>query len=217
MWQPGFFRLLVCRGSAAFLTSGPSRMKWNLKRVVKYLQRSELSFTLYPREISKRMKDLTGHSGLRNLAKPAYHFDPIDAPSCFDDDGCMDEECLTAKCVLIVDDNALIRRGLRQTFESVEGWHVCGEAGDGREGIEKAKELRPDLIILDLSMPTLNGLEAARVLSKTMPKVPLLMYSAHMDSFVEKEAMAAGVSAVLSKAADVNSLVSKAHALLLSD
>lgn len=129
----------------------------------------------------------------------------------------MDGKRLTAKRVLVVDDNALIRRCLRQTFESVDGWHVCGEAGDGREGIEKAKELHPDLIILDLSMPRLNGLEAARVLSKVMPKVPLLMYSAHMDRFVEKEAMAAGVSAVLSKEADVNSLVSKAHALLASD
>jgi two-component system, chemotaxis family, chemotaxis protein CheY len=121
---------------------------------------------------------------------------------------------LGEKCILIVDDNPMIRRCLRRVLESIDDWSVCGEAGDGREGIEKAKELRPDLIILDLSMPLLNGLEAARVLSRTMPEVPLLMYSAHMDSFAEKEAVAAGVSAVSSKAADVNVLVRQAQELL---
>ena len=95
-----------------------------------------------------------------------------------------------AKLILIVDDNAVIRRSLRRVFDAVDGWQVCGEAGDGVEGIEKAKELRPNLIVLDLSMPRLNGLDAARVLSKVMPNVPLLMYSAHMDRFVEKEAIA---------------------------
>jgi DNA-binding NarL/FixJ family response regulator len=119
-----------------------------------------------------------------------------------------------AKCILIVDDNAIIRRSLRRILESVEDWQVCGEAVDGFDGIEKAKELHPDLIILDLSMPRLNGLEAARVLSKTLPEVPLLMYSVHTDSIVEKEAAAAGVRVVLSKAADVGALIGKAHALL---
>jgi DNA-binding NarL/FixJ family response regulator len=119
-----------------------------------------------------------------------------------------------AKCILIVDDNAIIRRSLRRILESVEDWQVCGEAVDGFDGIEKAKELHPDLIILDLSMPRLNGLETARVLSKTMPDVPLLMYSVHMDGIVEKEAVAAGVRAVLSKASDVGALIDRAHALL---
>ena len=119
-----------------------------------------------------------------------------------------------AKCILIVDDNTVVRRSLRRVFESVDGWQVCGEAGDGHEGIEKAKQLHPDLIVLDLSMPRLNGLDAARVLSKIIPKVPLLMYSAHMDKFVEKEAIAAGVTAVLPKAADVNTLVGRVQVLL---
>lgn len=118
------------------------------------------------------------------------------------------------KGILIVDDNAIIRRSLRRILESVEGWKVCGEAADGQEGIDKAKELGPDLIILDLSMPRLNGLEAARILSKTMPKVPLLMFSAHTGHIVQKEATAAGVSAVLSKTGDVDTLVRQAHILL---
>lgn len=118
------------------------------------------------------------------------------------------------KGILIVDDNAIIRRSLRRILESVEGWQVLGEAADGQEGIDKAKELGPDLIILDLSMPRLNGLEAARILSKTMPKVPLLMFSAHTGHIVEEEATAAGVSAVLSKTGDVETLVRQAHILL---
>ena len=118
------------------------------------------------------------------------------------------------KGILIVDDNAIIRRSLRRILESVEGWQVLGEAADGQEGIDKAKELGPDLIILDLSMPRLNGLEAARILSKTMPKVPLLMFSAHTGHIVEEEATAAGVSAVLSKTGDVETLVRQANILL---
>jgi DNA-binding NarL/FixJ family response regulator len=118
------------------------------------------------------------------------------------------------KGILIIDDNAIIRRSLRRILESVEGWQVCGEAADGQEGIDKAKELDPDLIILDLSMPRLNGLEAARILSKTMPKVPLLMFSAHTGHIVQKEATAAGVSVVLSKTGDVETLVRQAHMLL---
>ncbi len=119
-----------------------------------------------------------------------------------------------ATCILIVDDNAIIRGCLRRVIESVEGWKVCDEAGDGREGIEKAELKRPDLVILDLSMPRLSGLEAARMLKRTIPSVPLLMYSAHMDTYMEKEAIAAGVSAIISKASDVDALLSKAQALL---
>lgn len=96
-----------------------------------------------------------------------------------------------ARCILIVDDHAIIRGCLRRVIESVDGWKVLDEAGDGREGIERAEVNRPDLVILDLSMPRLNGLEAARVLKRKMPSVPLLMYSAHMDAFMEKEAIAA--------------------------
>ena len=62
----------------------------------------------------------------------------------------------TSRCILIVDDNAVIRRCLRRVLESINGWTVCGEAGDGREGIQKAEELRPDLIILDLSMGSIE-------------------------------------------------------------
>lgn len=118
------------------------------------------------------------------------------------------------KSILIVDDNAVIRRSLRHILESIGGWEVVGEAVDGQDGIEKARELHPDLIVLDLAMPVMNGLEAARELNQIMPDVPLLMYSAFADKFMEKEAFAVGVKAVISKASSMETLVSQARSLL---
>ncbi len=82
-----------------------------------------------------------------------------------------------AKSVLIVDDVEIIRRALCQLFTSEADFDVCGEAENGREAIEKAQELRPDLIVLDLSMPVMNGIDAARVLRRLMPAVPLIRQS----------------------------------------
>ena len=115
---------------------------------------------------------------------------------------------------MVVDDNPAIRRSLRSILEYNEDWEVCGEAGDGRDGVEKAQALHPDLIVLDLSMPVMNGLEAARILHQLMPEVPLILCSLHSDQILQKEASAAGVSSVFSKADNVQSLVRKAHELL---
>ncbi|HEY7097683.1 MAG TPA: response regulator transcription factor [Terriglobales bacterium] len=119
-----------------------------------------------------------------------------------------------AKGILIVDDNVVIRRSLRRILESIGEWQIVGEAADGREGIEKARELHPDLIVLDLAMPVMNGLEAARELNQIMPNVPLLMYSAFADKYMEKEAFSVGIKAVVSKASDMEALVRQARELL---
>jgi len=74
-----------------------------------------------------------------------------------------------AKTVLIVDDNALIRQALCEMFKREADFEVCGEAENGREAIEKAQRLHPDLIVMDLSMPVMNGIDAARVLKGMMP------------------------------------------------
>jgi DNA-binding NarL/FixJ family response regulator len=118
------------------------------------------------------------------------------------------------KSILIVDDNAVIRRSLRHILQSIEGWNVVGEAVDGEDGIAKAQDLHPDLIVLDMAMPKMNGLEAARRLNQIMPSVPLLMYSAFADKFMEREAFSVGVKAVISKASDMETLVSQARTLL---
>ncbi len=124
---------------------------------------------------------------------------------------------LTArKSVLIVDDNASIRQALRELFEREADFEVCGEAENGKVAIEKAQQLRPDLIVLDLSMPVMNGFEAARVLKRLMPTVPLIMYSAFGDEFAEHQARLIGVSEVVSKSEHVSVLILKARSLLYS-
>ncbi len=118
------------------------------------------------------------------------------------------------KRIVVVDDNPTIRRVLKSILEFNEGWLVCGEGVDGRDGIEKAKELQPDLIVLDVSMPVMNGLEAARILHRIMPEVPLILCSLHADEVLHREAVQAGVSAVISKAQNMQTLIFKARELL---
>ena len=102
------------------------------------------------------------------------------------------------KSVLIADDNALIRRLLSAALTE-SGWIVCAEAASGREGIAKAQEPRPDIIILDLAMPDMNGLETARLIKRTLPTTPLLMFTTHYAPGLEQEANAAGIQKVISK------------------
>ena len=92
----------------------------------------------------------------------------------------------------------MIRRLLKAALIE-SGWIVCAEAGNGRDGIAKAQELSPDAIVLDMAMPEMNGLEAARVLRRITPTTPLLMFTSHFGSFLEKEAIAAGIREVVSK------------------
>ena len=79
------------------------------------------------------------------------------------------------KFILIADDSAAIRDALRELLEGEADWRVCGEAENGREAIQQAEQLHPDLIVLDLSMPVMNGLEAGRQLKILLPTVPLVM------------------------------------------
>jgi two-component system nitrate/nitrite response regulator NarL len=104
--------------------------------------------------------------------------------------------------VLIVDDHAVIRKMLHVLFQAHDV-EVC-EAENGADGVQKAQDLNPGLVILDLSMPVMNGLEAARALQLTMPHVPLLMFTHNAGAATEKEARHAGIFAVVSKS-DVNS------------
>ena len=104
---------------------------------------------------------------------------------------------LVRHLVMIVDDHAVIRGMLRAVFEA-EDFQVV-DATNGAEGIEKANEVKPGLIILDLSMPVMNGLEAARALKLLLPHVPLLMFTNNAGGIVESEARSAGICAVVSK------------------
>jgi len=116
--------------------------------------------------------------------------------------------------VLIADDNLFVRQGLSELFGREADFLVCGEAINGKEAVEKAKQLHPDLILLDLLMPVMNGLDAARVLKRVTPEVPIIMYSACTDSFIENEALSAGVSACVSKSDHVSVLLESARRLV---
>jgi len=122
-----------------------------------------------------------------------------------------------AKTVLIVDDYAYIRQALCSVFKREADFEVCGEAVNGSEAVAKAQELHPDVIVLDLSMPVMNGLEAARELKQLMPTVPLIMYSAFGGGFVEQHARLVGISELVSKSQPAAILVSKARSLLYRD
>ena len=116
--------------------------------------------------------------------------------------------------VLIVDDHPAIRRALRAAFEGQPGFTVCGEAEDGFDAISKAKRFAPDLIVLDLRMPVMDGLEAARELKKLFPQIPLMMLTCYHSSAAEKEALASGVTAVFSKPDGMQNLIWRARAVL---
>lgn len=116
--------------------------------------------------------------------------------------------------ILIADDHIILRTTLKALLESHAGWEVCGEAADGLEAIEKAAELKPDVIILDLSMPKLDGLQAASQISAAAPNVPILLYTSYAFSPDAKgEAKKYGVREVINKGASPDQLVSALESL----
>ena len=117
------------------------------------------------------------------------------------------------KSILIVDDSAAIRKFIRIFLENQPGFEVCGEGADGVEAVEKARELKPDLIVLDLSMPRMNGLGAAEILRQVLPMVPIILFTAYKDAVLNEHALAAGVSSVVSKADGVEILLSEVQKL----
>jgi two-component system response regulator NreC len=101
--------------------------------------------------------------------------------------------------ILIADDNDAVRRGVMGLLSSETGWKVCGEARDGSEALQKARELRPDLILLDVSMPGLSGLEAARLLRRELPEVKILVISHHDPMHLVPRVVEAGGNACVDK------------------
>lgn len=115
--------------------------------------------------------------------------------------------------VLLIDDGDAVRDVIRIFLEK-RGLVVCGEAADGVDAIEKAKALRPDLIILDLAMPRMNGMEAASILSRIMPGVPIILLTIYGDFMGASLAAASGIKAVISKTDGLDKLAACAFSLL---
>src|ERR1700730_8913649 len=118
------------------------------------------------------------------------------------------------KCILIVDDNARIRRLIRDLLERESGFEVCGEAVDGYDAIEKAQKLKPDLIILDMSMPRMDGIQAARRLKKIVPQIPIVLFTSYSDAFQGHDAHLLGINAIVAKGSDLSLLAASVHNLL---
>lgn len=94
--------------------------------------------------------------------------------------------------ILLADDHAVVRRGLRSILESHTGWHVCGEAVNGRQAVEMAREHQPDVAIIDINMPELNGLDATRQVCKVSPLTQVLILSAHDSEQLVREMLTSG-------------------------
>lgn len=102
--------------------------------------------------------------------------------------------------VLIADDDAAIRRLLRRLIETHNDWSVCADVPDGHEAVDKAAELKPDVVVLDLAMPDMNGFQAAKEISRKDPEVPMLLFTVQqVSSELNREARNAGFRGTLSK------------------
>ena len=116
--------------------------------------------------------------------------------------------------ILIADDHIVIRRMLRALLETREGWEVCGEAANGREAVTKAQELKPDLMVMDLAMPIMDGIQASQELSKAMPTVPIVMHTLHYSVELEVQAKKAGIRQVVAKMDSGERLLNAIEALV---
>jgi len=116
--------------------------------------------------------------------------------------------------VLVVDDNSDIRRAVTTAFEDQPDFRVCGEAVNGKDAIEKAKQLRPDLIILDFAMPEMDGISAASILSGLIPSTKLILFTMHSNGIVRAAAQEAGISAIVQKEHGQDELVIQAQKAL---
>jgi DNA-binding NarL/FixJ family response regulator len=116
--------------------------------------------------------------------------------------------------ILIADDHELVRKGIRTVLEARTGWQVVAEAGDGREAVKKTQELKPQVAVLDISMPLLNGLEATRQIAKIAPQTRVLILTMHDADPMIQQILEAGAKGYLLKSDASLDLVSAVEALL---
>lgn len=101
--------------------------------------------------------------------------------------------------ILIVDDHELVRHGLRSILVTRPEWEICGEAADGNNAVEKARDLKPDIVLLDITMPHMNGLDAARIIRRDVPHAKVIILSQYDGSEMRARALEAGAQGYISK------------------
>lgn len=119
--------------------------------------------------------------------------------------------------VLIVDDHAVVRAGLRALIKGEAGMDLVGEATNGEEATRIASQVVPDIIVLDLSLPGMDGIQVTRFIKQEQPKVRILILTVHEDEALMREALRAGASGFILKHAAENELISAIHSVMLDD
>lgn len=115
--------------------------------------------------------------------------------------------------ILVADDHQVVRRGLRALLESKGGWQVCAEAANGREAVELSAELKPDVAVLDIAMPLLNGVESTRQIRRVSPKTEVLILTMHDSELLVQEVLGAGAHGYILKDDADRELVAAVDAL----
>jgi DNA-binding NarL/FixJ family response regulator len=118
--------------------------------------------------------------------------------------------------VLVVDDHAFIRRGVNSILRSLPGWELCGEAENGQEAVRLADELLPEVIIMDVSMPVLNGIEATRIIAKAHPEIKIVLLTLHDSAELLRSGFRAGAKGYLLKS-DAEQELLKALRVVIGD
>ena len=116
--------------------------------------------------------------------------------------------------VVLADDHEVVRKGIRAIVNGHPPWTVCGEAENGQQAIDLVLELKPDLVVLDLSMPVMNGLQATKRIRQLAPTTKILILSMHDSPQAERDALAAGADAFLTKTASPDTLIQAVCTLL---
>lgn len=109
--------------------------------------------------------------------------------------------------ILIVDDHELVRRGIPALLTSRPDFELCGEASDGVQGVDKAKELRPDIVLMDITMPSRNGLDATRLIRSSLPNTEVILVSQNESSVVQRQAFEVDARAFVAKSNIANDLI----------
>ena len=116
--------------------------------------------------------------------------------------------------IVIADDHAWVRKGIRAMFAERSDWEVCGEATNGREAVKLALALKPELVVLDISMPELTGFQAAKEIRRLIPQIKIIILSMHESAHAKREALSAGADAYFTKTEDPLVLVAAIEALI---